>query len=111
MALGVEFSEEPADALWRCGILLQQDRGSNGQSFPDPPLRRGRDRAGATGTGRGAEWHRRMRPDRSLLLFRQGPDVQLRLHSTVRLELAPTAGLGTAGWRTRSLQRVHQGLQ
>ena len=93
------FPEEPADALWRRGIFLQQGRGRNRQQVPDPGLRRRRDRAGAAGAGCGAERHRRVRPDRALLLCRQGPDLRLRLHRAVRLQRAPAAGLDAAGRR------------
>ena len=62
-------------------------------------LRRRRDRAAASGAGCGAERHRRVRPDRALLLCRQGPDLRLRLHRAVRLQRAPAAGLDAAGRR------------
>ena len=54
------------------------------RQVPDPALRRRRDRAAGRHRRRRAEQHRRDGPHRHLLLFRQGPDLRLRLHGAVR---------------------------
>ncbi len=63
------------------------------------------------GRRRGAERHRRMRPHRFVLLFRQGPDLRVRHLGRVRPERAPEPGLVYLGRRQGSAQRVLQEVQ
>ena len=93
MAAGVELPEKPRHDLRRRRGPRQAGRRGDRRQVPDPGLRRRRDRAGVPGARRGAEQHGRVGPHRQLLLCRQGPDVQLRLHDAVRHEHAPAERL------------------
>ena len=61
-----------------CEVMRKARRRGDRQQVPDPDFRRRRNRTRPAGRRRGAEWHRRNRPHRLVLLFRQGPDLRLR---------------------------------
>ena len=86
VAAGHELAEKPRHAVRRRRVPREAGRRGDRQQVPDPRLRRRRDRAGVAGARRGAEQHGRDGPYRQLLLCRQGPDLQPRLHDPVRDE-------------------------
>src|SRR4051794_7522758 len=108
---GPELAEKPGYAIW--GGRVPRETGGRGdrQSVPDPCLRRRRNRAGAAGPRRGAEQHGRDGPHRELLLHRQGPDLQPRLHDPVRDELPADERLDDACRRAGAVAQVLRRLQ
>ena len=111
MAHDHELAEVARHAVRRRGNDGQGGRRGDRQQVPDPGVRRRRNRAGPAGRRCGAERHRRMRPHRLVLLFRQGPDLRLRHLGRVRSEPAAEPGLVDAWRRQGSAQRVLQEVQ
>ncbi|MGY4442572.1 hypothetical protein ACVW04_005391 [Bradyrhizobium sp. LM2.3] len=111
MAHADELAEITRYALWRRRDDGQDGRGSDRQQIPDSDICRRRDRAGPSGARCRAERNLRNRPHRVLLLFRQGPDLHLRLGRAVRTEHAHQPGLVHAGRRQGRPERVLQEVQ
>ncbi len=111
MAHDHELAEVARHAAWRRRDDGEGRRRGDRRQIPDPDLCGRRNRAGPAGARRRAERHRRDGPHRALLLFRQGPDLHLRLLDPVRPGHAHQPGLVRAGWRPGNSQRVLQELQ
>ena len=90
-----------------CEVVAEATDGK----FQIQAVRRRRNRAWPAGRRCGAERHRRMRPHRLVLLFRQGSDLRLRHIDCLRPEPAAEPGLVHAGRRQGSAQRVLQKVQ
>ena len=102
MAHAVQLAEVARHDLRRRRDDVQGGRRGDRRQVPDPGLRRRRNRAGPAGRRCRAERHRRDRPHRLVLLFRQGPDLRA---SAPRCRSAPTRASTRAGGRTAAARR------
>src|ERR1039457_7169619 len=111
MAHDHELAEVARHALRRRRNDVQGRRRGDRRQVPDSDFRRRRNRARPAGRRRRTERHRRVRPHRLVLLFRQGPNVRHGHIDCVRPKPTAEPRLVHAGRRQGSAQRVLQEVQ
>jgi hypothetical protein len=105
LAPDLELSEEPRHAVRHLDPCRQARRRGDRRQFPDPDLRRRRDRAGAAGARRRPERHGRVQPHAGELLYRQGHRLRLRDFLALRPQYPPAERLALPGRWARALPR------
>ncbi len=111
MAIDVELPEIARYALRRHGDGRQVRGGIDRQPVPDADLCGRRNRSRPQRHGRRQQRHRRGVPHRSLLLFRQGPDLRAVLRRSVRAQHPPAECLVLRRRRHEADERVRQEVQ
>ena len=95
----------------RCRSHFQACRGGDQQQVPDSGLCGRRNRSGVRRRRRRAERDGPVLSHRAVLLFRQGPDLRVRVRHSFRLECAAAELVDVPRRRPRALQRLPEGIQ
>src|ERR1017187_2719411 len=108
MAHDHELAEVARHALRRRRNHVQGRRRGDRRQVPDSDFRRRRNRARPAGRRRRTERHRRVRPYRLVLLFRQGPNVRHGHIDCVRPQPALNQGWFTLGGGKEALNEFYK---